>query len=301
MITWGWISDGTGGCALGADTCGVSGGPEIAVNTWVKSYFRLSNLLFGIDCHNRSAAPLLPSESVVRLHVLTAHQLVRRAFLLVPILVALAAGNTGAESSRDQLRALVQNCLDPKRAGDATNCPAPVGDSDVADKARCKTTTQVWEKSTEFVAVRDLKMCGCPRWFEHGIAMPFALISGVESEDLPEGIWQFAWDAARKRFNDPNTIALVVNSRLQRSQDQLHVHIVGLLEGARGRFPQGYSVNLANLDHVWAEARTLAREKNMLDYGVVVVQGPAETFTLLVTDGDWSHSPEKQYTLYRCQ
>ena len=33
----------------------------------------------------------------------------------------------------------------------------------------------------------------------------------------------------------------------------------------------------------------------------VAVQGPRETFALLVTDGDWSHSPEKQYTLYRCQ
>ncbi len=266
-----------------------------------KRYSKFTTWLFGIARHKRSAAPLLRSKPFVHLHVLAAHLLVQRVFLLVPILVALATANAGAESSRDQLRVLVQSCLDPKRAGDGTNCPAPVGDSDVADKARCRTTTQVWEESSEFVAVRDLKMCGCPRWFEHGIAMPFALISGVESEDLPEGIWQFAWDAARKRFNDPNTIALVVNSRLQRNQDQLHVHIVGLLEGARDRFPQGYSVNVANLDHAWAAARTLAREKNMLDYGVVVVQGPGETFTLLVADGDRSHSPEKEYTRYRCQ
>jgi len=268
--------------------------------TLLKSYSSFSTWLFSIARHKRSTALLLRSELVFRLHVLAAHLPVRRV-LLVPILVALTTVNAGAESSRDQLRVLVQNCLDPERAGDAANCPAPVGDSDVADNARCRTTTQVWEKSTEYVAVRDLKMCGCPRWFEHGIAMPFALISGIESEELPEGIWQFAWDAARKRFNDPNSIALVVNSRLQRSQDQLHVHIVGLLEGARDRFPQGYSVNVANLDHVWAAARSLARERNMLDFGVVVVQGPEETFTLLVTDGDWSHSPEKQYTRYRCQ
>ncbi len=220
--------------------------------------------------------------------------------LLVAPLTA-ACVNAGAASSRDELRVLVQNCLDPNLAGDGAKCPAPLDNSDATDEARCRTTTQVWQKSAEFVAIRDRKMCGCPSWFEHGIVMPFAPISGVESEQVPEGIWQFAWDVARKRLNDPNAIALAVNSRLQRSQDQLHIHIVALLDGARDRFAPGDSVTVDDLDHVWAAARTLAREKNLPDYGVLVVRGSGNTYTVLVTDGAWASSPEKQYTRYRCQ
>jgi len=224
------------------------------------------------------------------------------ALLLAPILLLAVASVYAADaSSRDALRVLVERCLDPASAGDGSKCPAPVGDGEAADEAHCKATTQVWGKNAEFVAIRDRKMCGCPRWFEHGLAMPFAFIPGVESENAPEGIWQFAWNVARKRFDDPDTIALAVNSRLQRSQDQLHVHIVQLLEGARAKFPQGSTVTVGNLGHVWAAARSLAQEKNMPDYGVLVVHGPGEKFTVLVADGAWTHSPEKEFTRYRCQ
>jgi CDP-diacylglycerol pyrophosphatase len=131
--------------------------------------------------------------------------------------------------------------------------------------------------------------------------MPFALVPGIESERLPEGIWRFAWDVARKRIDDPGTIALAVNSRLQRSQDQLHVHIVQLLDGARGRFPEGSTVAVDSLERVWAAAKILAQQKNLTDYGVLVVQGPGEKFTVLVVDGARAHSPENEYTRSRCQ
>lgn len=221
-----------------------------------------------------------------------------KRLLFVPILLALLPCIASAESSRDQLRRLVERCLGPERASD---CPALVADREPADEAGCRKTTQIWEKSAEFVVIRDLKECGCPSSFRHGLAMPLTYVSGVEAEDLPEGIWQFAWNAARARFSDPAAVALAVNSRLQRSQDQLHVHIVELTEGARGKFPSGNSVKLADLSHVWAAARALAREKDLRDYGVLVTQGPAEGFTLLVTDGDRWHSPEGLYTRYRCQ
>jgi CDP-diacylglycerol pyrophosphatase len=220
-----------------------------------------------------------------------------RFALLVPVLLALATV-AGAQSSRDQLRTLVERCLGSERAMD---CSALVADRDPADEASCRKTTQIWDKNAEFVAIRDLKECGCPSWFQHGLAMPLTYVSGVEAEDLPEGIWQFAWDAARKRFGDPETIALAVNSRLQRSQDLLHVHIVELADGARSNFPPGYSVHLADLSHVWAAAKALAREKGLSDYGVLVTQGAGNGFTLLVTDGDRWHSPEGLYTRYRCQ
>jgi CDP-diacylglycerol pyrophosphatase len=217
--------------------------------------------------------------------------------LLVSLLLALAAGIGNAESSRDQLRRLVERCLGPERASD---CPALATDRDPADEASCKKTTQIWERNADFVVIRDLKECGCPSSFRHGLAMTLTYVSGVEAEDLPEGIWQFAWDAGRKRFADPSAVALAVNSRLQRSQDQLHVHIVELADGVRSRFPAGYSANLADLSRVWAEARALARERNLQDYGVLVTRAPGNGFTLLVTEGDRLHSPEGLYTRYRC-
>jgi len=222
----------------------------------------------------------------------------RRTFLLLPVLLALATSVGNAESSRDQLHRLVEQCLGPERASD---CPALVADRDPADEASCKKTTQIWERNADFVVIRDLKECGCPSSFRHGLAMPLTYVSGIEADDLPEGIWQFAWNAARGRFADSATVALAVNSRLQRSQDQLHVHIVELADGARSRFPTGYSANLADLSRVWAEAKALAREKNLQDYGVLVTRAPGNGFTLLITEGDRWHSPEGLYTRYRCQ
>jgi len=219
---------------------------------------------------------------------------VRKTFLLLSVLLALVAVAASAESRRDQLRRLLERCLGPERAMD---CPALVADRDATDETSCRETTQIWEKSAEFVVIRDLKECGCPSSFQHGLAMPFTYVSGVEANDLPEGIWQFAWNAARTRFADPATVALAVNSRLQRSQDLLHVHIVELTDDARSRFPPGYSVNLADLSQVWAAARALAREKDLRDYGVLVTQSASGGFTVLVSEG----SPEGLYTRYRCQ
>ena len=228
---------------------------------------------------------------------------VSKTFLFASILLLpIASVHSAVAANRDALRVLVENCLDPATAGDGSKCPAPVtGEADSTDEARCKATTDVWEKSAEFVVIRDRKMCGCPRGFEHGLAMPLALISGLESDKTPEGIWQFAWDVARKRIDDPNLIALAVNSRLQRSQDQLHIHIVQLLKGARDKFPQASTLTVDSLEHVWSLAKTLAQGKNMLDYGVLVVGGPGEKFTVVVADGAWAHSPEKDYTYYQCQ
>jgi len=229
-------------------------------------------------------------------------QLGKALLFSMSILFAIASLHSAAAANRDGLRVLVESCFDPLTAGDGSKCPAPVtGESDSINEARCKATTDVWAKSTEFVAIRDRKMCGCPRGFEHGLAMPLALISGVEADNTPEGIWQFAWDVARKRISDPNLIALTVNSRLQRSQDQLHIHIVQLLKEARSAFPQDAIVTVDNLEHVWAVAKTLAQEKRMPDYGVLVVHGPDDKFTVVVADGAWSHSPEKDYTYYQCQ
>ena len=178
----------------------------------------------------------------------------------------------------------------------------------------CRTHTVEWARNADFVAIRDLVMCGAPEptGLIHGLAMPIKRVEGSEAPHPPPGIWAFAWDVAKLAIGAENEdqIALLVNpcgprradgTCSTRSQDQLHVHIVELVDGARSRFAPGYSVHLADLNHVWAAAKALAREKDLRDYGVLVTQTPEGGFTLLVTDGDRWHSPEGLYTRYRCQ
>src|SRR5262245_59910948 len=99
--------------------------------------------------------------------------LMTKIFPLVPVLLALMTVVGSAEASRDQLRTLVEKCLGLERASD---CPALVADRDPADEAGCRNTTQIWEKSAEFVVIRDLKECGCPGGFRHGLAMPLTYV-----------------------------------------------------------------------------------------------------------------------------
>ena len=87
--------------------------------------------------------------------------------------------------------------------------------------------TEVWARSHDYVAIRDRKMCGCPSDFVYGLARPLQQVTGVESKNRPSGIWDFAWDVAKKRVPEFE-IALVVNPLTYRIQDQLHVHIVKL-------------------------------------------------------------------------
>src|SRR5215469_14810930 len=115
------------------------------------------------------------------------------------LVLVLAAGCATAGSSRDVLRDIVLQCLDPEQPRYCARCRWPqAGTCDL--EYPCTRTTEVWAQTQEYVAIRDIKMCGCPAGFVHGLAMPRYPVSGAEDWRRPDGIWRFGWEAARGRI-----------------------------------------------------------------------------------------------------
>src|SRR5262249_47882017 len=150
--------------------------------------------------------------------------------------------------------------------------------------------------TAEFVAIRDIKMCGCPAAFVHGLALPRFKVTGIEDPRRPAGIWAFAWDVARNHIADERQIALVVNPPGERTQDQLHVHLVRLLPDARGWIASLRPVQAERLDQAWNVASRQAG--GATDYGVLVARDEAGGGFLVVTD---TRSPELQFTEALCR
>jgi CDP-diacylglycerol pyrophosphatase len=209
-------------------------------------------------------------------------------------LTACAAG--GPASSRDILWTIVAECLDPARPGYCSRCPSPIGDTCGPGRG-CTGTTEVWAETPEYVAIRDVKMCGCPAGFVHGLALPRARVTGPEDARRPAGIWSFAWDSARARIADEMEIALVVNPPRLRTQDQLHVHLLRLAPGVRARLASRSPARGAALHEVWDVAARSAAAAGLLDYGVLVVRDEAAGFLVLVE----GLSPEDQFTAATCR
>ncbi len=195
----------------------------------------------------------------------------------------------------DILLDIVSNCVNPAQANYCNLCRVPRNDAACGGALECKKSTDVWALTDRYTVIRDIKMCGCPSEFVHGLAMPTYPVRGVEDPRRPEGIWQFAWDAAIRRI-EPESIALVVNPRLHRSQNQLHVHILRLAPDARGRLEKEAPGYVSNLDSIWATAAIGAATKGLEDYGVLVSQRPAGDFLVVVT----AASPEGAFTKWRC-
>ncbi len=211
-------------------------------------------------------------------------------------LTALAAGEG---SPRDRLWRIVTSCLGPGDAEYCQRCDSPRVDTACAHRRRCEDTTEVWGETHEYVAIRDIKMCSCPAGFVHGLALPRARVKGIEASPLPHGIWAFAWTVAQGKIADESTIALVVNSARRRSQDQLHVHLVRLNEGARQNFV-GRMASVLRLDDVWRAASQLAANQPPLkDYGVLVASNLNSGFEVLVEGND--KSLERTYTQRTCE
>ncbi|HEV8534082.1 MAG TPA: CDP-diacylglycerol diphosphatase [Methylomirabilota bacterium] len=217
----------------------------------------------------------------------------RRALALFVLLVT--AGCASADSSRDALRLIVEECLDPAEPRYCARCRWPqAGTCDL--EYPCTRTTEVWAQSQEFVAIRDIKMCGCPAGFVHGLAMPRYPVSGIEDWRRADGLWRFGWEAARARIGDDRAIALVVNPPGLRTQDQLHIHLVRLLPQARPRVDALNPARVDRLEEVWLAAGRHAAGRGLNAYGVIVI---------LASDGGWlvaseAGSPEEEYTIGRC-
>ena len=134
----------------------------------------------------------------------------------------------------------------------------------------------------DYVAIRDVKACGCPADFVHGLAMPLKRLTGLESGDRPEAIWAFAWLSAEQRIPDTLSIALIVNPAAWRTQDQLHIHILRLRSDARDRLSKT-ATKLPSLASVWSTAANVADAASLGNrYGVLVARDPDGGYLLTV-------------------
>ena len=194
----------------------------------------------------------------------------------------------------DILLHIVSQCVDPSKANYCSQCMLPRRDANCG-VSECKKTNEVWALNTQYAAIRDIKMCGCPAEFVHGLAMPREVVTGVEDPNREEGIWQFAWDVAMQRI-EPQSIALAINPKSQRTQNQLHIHLVRLDKNARTHLSQHLPVQVNNLESIWATAANEARAKGLNEYGVLVTQSSTGIFLVVVTP----NSPEAEFTVWKC-
>jgi CDP-diacylglycerol pyrophosphatase len=216
--------------------------------------------------------------------------------VLIVIGISLAL-SPGMPNSRDVLWHIVTNCLDPTVADYCERCNRPRIDSSCLPRGDCENTIEVWAADEDYAVIRDIKMCGCPEEFLHGLILPRWRVTGVEDPGCPDGIWEVAWDVACKRIKDESSIALVVNPKGWRSQDQLHVHVVRLRQDARQKFDKLTMTRVQCLDEVWTAASQRAASEGLDDYGVLVASNPQGGFMLLVE----KYSPERMYTEERCR
>jgi CDP-diacylglycerol pyrophosphatase len=203
-----------------------------------------------------------------------------------------------AGGSRDILWRIVSQCLDATTPGYCTTCASPI-EGTCGGARGCKATVDVWAQTADYVAIRDIKMCGCPTGFVHGLALPRARVTGIEDARRPAGIWPFAWQTAQSRIADEQQIALVVNPPgLERTQDQLHVHLLRLTPGARARLAANSPARAPHLDALWDVAARHAAAKGLASYGVLVMRDDAANGFLVITQRE---SPEYQFTATTCR
>lgn len=219
-------------------------------------------------------------------------KLVRLSAFIVLLIAAISYASicSAIEGDRNALWDIVSHCVDPGKPNYCEDCKWPM----VGSICSCLKTTEVWEKSADYVAIRDRKMCGCPSDFVHGLALPLKKVTGVEDKNRPAGIWTFAWGVAKKRIKE-SEIALVVNPLTCRGQDQLHVHIVKLNREGHKIIDVSHSASVESLDQVWNKADELARNAQVKNYGILV-KHETKGFVVLIDEG----CPEYTYTQYKC-
>lgn len=190
---------------------------------------------------------------------------------------------------------IVQQCLRTDKPDYCEHCRAPQQIANCTGKTSCRATSEVWAENPEFVAIRDIKMCGCPPDFVHGLVMPKATVTGIEDSRRPDSIWTFSWQVALERLKT-HEIALAVNPLTKRTQNQLHVHVVRLRPGFHDKQSQHVVVTTRDLNAVWRLAQQAADERKMSEYGVLVSAAPNGEFLVTLT----SQSPEGQFTQAVC-
>jgi CDP-diacylglycerol pyrophosphatase len=190
------------------------------------------------------------------------------------------------------------------RPGDYCACPALV--RSCCGEPGTPDADVVWARERDYVAIRDLGMCGCAPGFVHGLALPRARITGIEDPQRPAGIWSFAWRVARSHIVDEMEIALVINPADARSQNQMHIHLLRLKPAARtlldgappGALADGARlIDLPNLDTVFQTTVAQVGETRMRDTGILVTRGRNGGYRAVVTE----RTSPQAYTVNRCR
>ena len=78
------------------------------------------------------------------------------------ILIFSKASIASAIIKSDILLHIVSQCVDPSKAHYCSSCTLPRVDAQCGQTLECRQTNEVWELSSQYVAIRDIKMCGCP-------------------------------------------------------------------------------------------------------------------------------------------
>jgi CDP-diacylglycerol pyrophosphatase len=221
--------------------------------------------------------------------------LYKKLFFLAFVVILSNTSIAGSIARSDILLHIATQCVDPSLINYCSNCMLPRLETDCGKGLECKKTNEVWEMNLEYVAIRDIKMCGCSKEFIHGLAMPRVTVTGVEDPIRPESIWPFAWSVGVNRIEE-NSLALVVNPKSQRTQNQLHVHILRLTDDARQKFKEHGFAIVGGIDRVWDVAKKIAISRNLSDYGVLVAKYSENSFIVLVS----KDSPEALFTKWSC-
>jgi len=222
---------------------------------------------------------------------------------------ALAAGCLGcAAPSRvdptggGALWAIVSSCVDRESHA---YCDCSAFALSCCSQRSTPDADVVWAKTKQFVAIRDMKMCGCPAGFVAGLALPRARVTGIEDPRRPEGIWPFAWEVARTRIPDERQIGLAINPQDARTENQLHVHLLRLRPEARAWLdssdtpgpPGTIMLTLPTLDAVFAAVEARVGAARMGETGVFVARGRSGGWTIVIT----ARTSPQAFTINRCR
>jgi CDP-diacylglycerol pyrophosphatase len=94
-------------------------------------------------------------------------------FFLMLFMTCLWIGTArDAMANGNALWKIVDMCVNTSQPHYCTSCFSPRTDSACHAEPVCQKSTEVWAENELFVAIRDIKMCGCPSDFVHGLVMP---------------------------------------------------------------------------------------------------------------------------------
>ncbi len=130
--------------------------------------------------------------------------------------------------------------------------------------------------------------------YVHLLAIPFSRITGDEDPKALSltRIWSDAWDAAAGFIPDERQRLLAVNPPAERSQDQLHIHIMRLKGNVR--FAAAERVDDLGGSSVWTAAARSARKLGLKpgSFGIAVARDPGGKGYRVAAVGG---SPERRF------